>query len=152
MLLSAITASAGPGGRVLRAHYISGSGGRIVEDPMQRAVRVPLVLMLSLSVVAAGSSRQDKPPTPADQYQALRKEYDRMPSGGVPKTDPELLKFVGSIYKHHFAVAPKFLELAEKYPNDPIALDALTQAVWQVNTTPWPVEMVGEDTARAKAF
>jgi thiol-disulfide isomerase/thioredoxin len=108
--------------------------------------------MLSLSVVAAGGSGQDKPPTPAEQYQALRKEYDRMPSGRVPKTDPELLKFVGSIYKHHFAVAPKFLELAEKYPNDPIALDALTQAVWQVNTTPWPVEMVGEDTARAKTF
>jgi thiol-disulfide isomerase/thioredoxin len=108
--------------------------------------------MLSLSVVAAGGRGQDKPPTPAEQYQALRKEYDRMPSGGVPKTDPELLKFVGGIYKHHFAVAPKFLKLAEKYPNDPIALDALTQAVWQVNTTPWPVEMVGEDTARAKAF
>src|SRR5262245_19585424 len=108
--------------------------------------------MLSLSVAAAGGSGQDKPPTPAEQYQALRKEYDRMPSGGVPKTDPELLKFVGGIYKHHFAVAPKFLELAEKYPDDPIALDALTQAVWQVNTTPWPVEMVGEDTAREKAF
>src|SRR5215510_16033732 len=108
--------------------------------------------MLSLSVVAPGGSGQDKPATPAEQYQALRKEYDRMPSGGVPKTDLELLKFVGGIYKHHFAIAPKFLELAEKYPNDPIALDALTQAVWQVNTTPWPVEMVGEDTARPRAF
>ena len=118
---------------------------------MQRTVRSTLVLVLSLSVVAAVGG-QDKPPTPAEQYQALRKEYDRMPSGGVPKTDPELLKFVGSVYKHHFAVAPKFVELAEKYPNDPIALDALTQAVWQVNTTPWPVEMVGEDTARARAF
>src|SRR5262245_16043808 len=107
--------------------------------------------MLSLPVVAAGGSSQDKPPTPAEQYQALRKEYDRMPSG-VPKTDTELLKFVGGVYKHHFAVAPKFVELAEKYPNDPIALDALTQAVWQVNTTPWPVELVGEDTARARAF
>jgi hypothetical protein len=111
-----------------------------------------LVLMLDLSVGAAGGNGQDKPATPVEQYRALRKEYDRMPSGGVPKTDPELLKFVGSIYKHHFAVAPKFLALAEKYPNDPIALDALTQAVWQVNTTPWPVEMVGEDSARAKAF
>src|SRR5262245_28632492 len=108
--------------------------------------------MLSLSVVAARGSDQDKPPTPAEQYQALRNEYDRMPCGGVPKTDPELLKFVGGIYKHHFAVAPKFLELAEKYPNDPIALGALTQAVWQVNTTPWPFEMVGEDTSRANVF
>lgn len=118
---------------------------------MQRVFRGALVLVVSLSIVAAGGG-QDKPPTPTEQYQALRKEYDRGPSGGVPKTDPELLKFVGSGYKHRFVVAPKFLELAEKYPNDPIALDALTQAVWQVNTTPWPVEMVGEDTARAKAF
>jgi hypothetical protein len=28
----------------------------------------------------------------------------------------------------------------------------LIRAVWQVNTTPWPVELVGEDTARARAF
>ena len=105
--------------------------------------------MLSLSAVAVGGSGQDKPPTPAEQYQALRKEYDRAP-GSFPQTDAERQKFVGNIYKHHFEVAPKFLELAEKYPNDPIALDALTQAVWQVNTTPWPVELVGEDTARAK--
>jgi thiol-disulfide isomerase/thioredoxin len=62
------------------------------------------------------------------------------------------LKYIGDSYKQRFTVAPKFLELAEKYPNDPIALDALTQAVWQVNTTPWPVEIVGEETARAKAF
>src|SRR5262249_51241875 len=44
------------------------------------------------------------------------------------------------------------LELAEKYPTDPVALDALIQAVWQVNNTPWPVEVVGEDAARPKAF
>src|SRR4029079_5005211 len=37
-------------------------------------------------------------------------------------------------------------------PADPIALDALIQAVWQVNSTPWPVEIVGEDTARPRAF
>src|SRR5262249_31443832 len=55
-------------------------------------------------------------------------------------------------YKHRHALAAKFLDLAEKHPNDPIALDALTKAVWQVNTTPWPVEVVGEDTARARAF
>jgi hypothetical protein len=49
-------------------------------------------------------------------------------------------------------MAVKFLALAEKHPNDPVALEALTQAVWQVNTTPWPVEMIGEDPARPKAF
>src|SRR5262249_49186838 len=70
----------------------------------------------------------------------------------VPLNDEERLKFIGRVYKHHYAVALKLLALAEKYPNDPIALDALTLAVWQVNTTPWPVELAGEDTARARAF
>jgi hypothetical protein len=110
-----------------------------------------LVLMPNLSVVAVGSG-QEKPATPAEQYQALRKEYDRAASSGVPLTDAERLKFVGRAYRHRHELAAKFLALAEKYPNDPIALDALVQAVWQVNNTPWPVELVGEDTARARAF
>ena len=67
-------------------------------------------------------------------------------------SDEERLKFIGDTFQHHYEVAPKFVELAEKYPNDPIALDALIHAVWQVNTTPWPVEMVGQDAARARAF
>jgi hypothetical protein len=28
----------------------------------------------------------------------------------------------------------------------------LIQAVWQVNTTPWPVEVVGQDCAGSRAF
>jgi hypothetical protein len=119
---------------------------------MQRIVDRILVLVLHLSVAAGGGNAQDKPATPAEQYKTLRKEYDRTPGSGVPLNDAERLKFVGRAYKHHYVVAQKFLELAEKHPNDPIALDALMQAVWQVNTTPWPVELVGEDTARAKAF
>jgi len=119
---------------------------------MQRIAWGILVLMLNLSVVTAEGNGQEKPATPAEQYQTLRKEYDRAASSGVPLTDAERLKFVGRAYKHRYALAQKFLELAEKHPNDPIALDALMQAVWQVNGTPWPVELVGEDTARAKAF
>jgi hypothetical protein len=119
---------------------------------MQRIAWRILVLTLNLSVVVAEGNGQDKPATPAEQYQALRKEYDRASGSGVPLTDAERLKFVGRVYKHRDTLAQKFLELAEKHPNDPIALDALMQAVWQVNTTPWPVELVGEDTARARAF
>jgi hypothetical protein len=92
------------------------------------------------------------PATPAEQYKALRKEYDIATGSGVPLTDAERLKFIGRVYKHHFAVAAKFVDLAEKHPKDPVALDCLMQAVWQVNTTPWPVELVGEDAARARAF
>ena len=109
-----------------------------------------LILMLPLAAAAVALG-QDKPATPAEQYQALRKEYDKAP-GPFPKNDEERLKYVGAIYKHHFVVARKFLALAEMYPDDPIAFDALQQAVWQVNNTPWPVEMVGEDAARPRAF
>jgi hypothetical protein len=108
-------------------------------------------VLIALSV-SAGATGQDRPATPAEQYQALRQQYDRASSNGVPLTDAERLKFVGRSYQHRFALAVKFLELAEKYPKDPIALDALMYAAWQVNGTPWPVGIVGEDRARAKAF
>jgi outer membrane protein assembly factor BamB len=109
------------------------------------------LICASLAVVATEGNGQANPPTPAEQFRALRKEYDRASSSGVPLTDAERLKFVGRVYKHRNMLAQKFLELAQKYPTDPVALDALMQAVWQVNTT-WPVELVGEDTARARAF
>jgi hypothetical protein len=119
---------------------------------MQRLTWGILLLILNLSVTTAAVNAQDKPPIPAEQFKALRKEYDTASSSGVPLTDVERLKFIGQVYKHRNALAVKFLELAEKYPNDPVALDALMQAVWQVNGTPWPVELVGEDPARGKAF
>jgi hypothetical protein len=108
--------------------------------------------MLSLAVAAAEADGQDKSPTPAEQYKTLREEYDKASSSGVPLTDEERLKFIGLVYQRRNALALKFLGLAEKYPDDPIALDALMQAVWQVNSTPWPVELVGEDAARGRAF
>jgi hypothetical protein len=119
---------------------------------MRQMTETLLVLVLSLSVVAAVGKSQDNPPTPAEQFKALRQQYDRASSSGVPLSDAERQKFVGQVYKHRNALAQKFVELAEKHPTDPVALDALIQAVWQVNTNPWPVELVGEDTARAKAF
>jgi hypothetical protein len=118
---------------------------------MRRIVGGALVLVLGLSLAAAGGESQDKPATPAEQYQALLKEYQDASSGGAP-SDEERMKLIGRVYKRRNELALKFLELAEKNPEDPVALDALTQAVWQVNTTPWPVELVGEDAARARAF
>jgi hypothetical protein len=119
---------------------------------MQRILGGILVLMLTARAVAAVGDGQDKPATPAEQYKSLLKEYDLVSSSGVPLTDAERLKFIGQVYKHRNALALKFLELAKKNPDDPIALDAVIRAVWQVNTTPWPVELVGDDTARGKAF
>jgi hypothetical protein len=119
---------------------------------MRRIAWANLVLIGTLVAVASEGNGQDRPATPAEQYRTLRKEYEIATGSGVPLSDAERLKFVSRVYKHHYAVAAKLLKLAEKYPEDPVALDCLIQAVWQVNGTPWPVELVGEDVARAKAF
>jgi hypothetical protein len=119
---------------------------------MQRIAWGILILMLNLSVAVAEGNGPDKPATPAEQYKTLRTAYDKASGSSVPLTDAERLKFVGRVYRQRNALAQKFLELAEKHHNDPIALDSLMQAVWQVNTTPWPVELVGEDATRARAF
>jgi hypothetical protein len=43
---------------------------------VRQVFRIPLVLLVTLSLVAAGDG-QDKSPTPAEQFKALLKEYDR---------------------------------------------------------------------------
>jgi hypothetical protein len=118
---------------------------------MDRIVGGILILVLCLSVVAAEDQGQERPSTPAEQYKALLKEYQDASSGGV-LSDEERMKFVGRVVKLRNKLTLKFVELAEKYPKDPTVVDALIQAVWQVNTTPWPVELVGKDDAWIRAF
>src|ERR1043166_8584268 len=117
--------------------------------------------MARLSIIAFGLAilatctglAQDKTPTPAEQYNALLKELQKASSPSSPiNTDEDRTKFVGKVYKLRNDYAVKFLALAEKYPNDTIAIESLMQATWGVNTTPWPVEMVGEECAGKKAF
>jgi hypothetical protein len=109
-------------------------------------------LVLGLSVAAAAQAALEQPATAAAQYQALLQEFQRASSSGAPLTDEERMKFVGRAYKHRNELARRLVALAEKYPADTIALDALLQALWQVNGTPWPVELVGEDDACPRAF
>src|SRR5262249_25637277 len=82
---------------------------------------------------------------------AYQKFVGSAPDGGT-LSDESRLAFVGRAYGIKYEQAPKLVALAEKYSHDPIALDALLEAVWQVNGTPWPIEMVGRDEARPKAF
>ena len=109
------------------------------------------ILMLGL-IVAAADETPSAQGTPAEQYQALLKEYQTASSSGTVLTDEQRMQFVGRVYKRRNALALKFIDLAEKHPNDPVALDALMQAALQVNGTPWPVELVGKDDASAKAL
>jgi hypothetical protein len=124
---------------------------------------VGTLLALGMGMPLAAAHAQTTPATPAEQYRAILKEsqalYDAAQKqfaasalkGGTP-SDERLTAFVGRAYGIKYEQAPKLVALAEKYPNDPIALDALIEAVWQVNTVPYPVAMVGRDEARPRAF
>jgi hypothetical protein len=125
---------------------------------MNRTVRTLLALGLAVPLAAAHAQT-----TPDEQYRAILKESQALsdaahkqfvasaPKGGTP-SDEQRTVFVGRAYAIQYEQAPKLVALAETYPNDPIALDALTKAVWQVNGVPYPVEMVGRDDARPNAF
>src|SRR5262249_32043740 len=115
------------------------------------------------SSVAAEVRAQERQATPAEQYKAILKETQDLQDAnykefvahatkGRQPSDEARMKLVGRAYGIKYEQAPKLVALAEKYPNDSIARAALTEAVWQVNGTPWPVEMVGRDGARPRAF
>ena len=117
---------------------------------MRAVGRILAFLTLALAVEARG---QDKKSTPAAvEFKALLKEYQLASSSGKVLTDAERLEFLGRVYKHRDKLAAKFVELAEKNPKDPVAVDALLQAIWLVNNTPWPVEIVGNDERWLRAF
>jgi hypothetical protein len=93
---------------------------------------VVAVLVLSLSLPIAVDAGQVNPGTPKQQYSAIFKEYSPV-SGGLrnAKTDLERKAAVERLA----AFSSKFLDLAAKYPHDPIALTALRQAVQAVGFT-----------------
>jgi hypothetical protein len=100
---------------------------------------------------AAGARGQTPPPDPEQRFEELMAECDAVSNPGV-LTPAEREQFIGRVYRKHYEVALRFVELAEQHPRDPIAVRALIQAAWQVNGTPWPVELVGEDTASGRAL
>jgi hypothetical protein len=105
-----------------------------IEDTKGCSVRVKRLVQylgFSLAIVAAGvrtSAAQEKPPTVAEQYQALLKEFQGASYAYFQATnDAERQAIVARADKATTAC----LELIEKNPGDPIAVDALTQIITQ---------------------
>ena len=94
---------------------------------MHRIVGGILILVLTLSVAAAQDKGGGKSDTPAEQYQALLKDFNEAARVAYleAKSDDERNEAIARIDK----LAPRFLELAATNPMDPIALDALVQVV-----------------------
>jgi len=92
-----------------------------------------------------------KSPTPAQQYQALLKEYQAamkafQEASQNAKTPEEQQKAFQEKYPKKSALAPKFIELAEKNSKDPVALEAL---LWVVTDNFGPPD---NSSASAKAI
>jgi AhpC/TSA family len=121
------------------------------QQAMNVVMKTIFAIVLGMSALAAKDDGPVVVPTPQEQYTTLLKEFEKASSGGA-LNDDERLKFIGRVFRLRSALARKLVALAEKYPDDPIAVDALIQAVSQVNTTPWPAELVGQDPARPRAF
>ena len=111
-----------------------------------------VVLVLGLSVGGADDKGQSKPATPAERYQALAKEFNDAANEFYlkAKTDEERNEPLARLDK----LSPRCLELAESYPADPIALDALvqvvTQELWLENNTSHAGR--GQDSLEGKAI
>lgn len=110
---------------------------------------LPLLIALAASPIPAAG--QDNAPTPAEQYQALAKEFNA--DGFALRqatTDEERLKIAERVNERTL----KLLALAEKNPKDPVALDALVQVIiqeiWLENNTPHPG--FGKNSPQAKAI
>jgi hypothetical protein len=111
---------------------------------MNRIVGGFFVLVLGSSVVAAKAEGQA---TPAEQYKALLREHeDALHAFAIGKTDEERNKAVARADR----LPLLFLELAEKNPKDPIAVDALGEVVWMENTVFHPAK--GRDGPGARAL
>lgn len=107
-----------------------------------------MVLVLALSVAAGKHEHQDKPATPAARFKALLKEYqDAAEAFSIASAAAKTAEERNKIVRPWDKFVPAFLSLAEKYPRDPVAVDAL---VWVVDNTSDGTD--GKDDARAKAI
>src|SRR5947209_3963941 len=90
--------------------------------------------LLLAAVLARADDPPKTPPTPAQQFEALNKEYQEaqtayQKASQAAKTDDERRKAFEEKYPKPAAFSGRFLELAEKNPKDPVAVDAL---VWVI--------------------
>ena len=86
-----------------------------------------LLLLLATPAIHAADDPKDKPATPAEQYESLDREFREAAHEYYVEatTDADRVEPLARIIK----LSPRCLELAERYPKDPVALDALVQVV-----------------------
>jgi len=99
---------------------------------MKFVVTTTLALALAMILPGAAIAGLVDVKTPAQQYSVIFKQYSPV-SGGLRGATTDLER--KAAVEEMAPFASKFVDLAEKYPNDPIALKALQQACQVVGST-----------------
>src|SRR5579883_3273241 len=113
--------------------------------------------LLALLPALRASDKTDTP-TPEQQYQALLKEYNKAmeefrKAYSEAKTQEDRQKVFREKYPQPDKLAPRFLELAEKNPKAPAAVDALVWVVSPQNSVVTPRSAKNEpESPRTKAL
>src|SRR5262249_28353311 len=125
---------------------IATSAADLGDVSMLPILGVVLVLLLCFSATAVGEG-QHRLATPAEHYQSLLKEQNQLPDElAKAKTAEEREQL-----RERLSSLPlRFLELAEKYPNDSVAVELLTQVVALTHGSAFP--NIGKDTPGDKAL
>jgi hypothetical protein len=95
---------------------------------MKQVLGGVIVLLLACLAVQADDKPGDKPPSPKAQYDALEKALDETQDAHITalrKSPRDREKLKKEFAAKQEEVQARFVELAEKYPKDPVALDAL---------------------------
>jgi hypothetical protein len=108
---------------------------------------IPLLAFLGIAnAVRSTDPRAEAPDTLPQEYQRVLKESGQTsPSFRDAKTDEERRKAVETMDEF----ARRFVKLAEKYPNDPLTLEVLTQAVRVMNAVDSAIQMSSETNKTA---
>jgi hypothetical protein len=117
------------------------------ERFMSRTFTGVLALLLVMPALAAQDDtkkkpREDQPQPPEEQYKALQKEYqtaqqEYSKAMRAAQTNEERQKVFADKYPKPQAFAARFLELAQKNPKSPVAVDAL---IWVSTNAGYTVE------------
>lgn len=103
-----------------------------------QAIMVPVLALAGLAATALAAD-PDTPVGPGNQYQTLLRGFNETARALYEATTDEERNTVAVRMEN---LTPRFLELAERNPNDPIAIDSLVQVVlqeiWLENNTSRP--------------
>jgi thiol-disulfide isomerase/thioredoxin len=116
--------------------------------------RIRIVLAAALAATSGLGPGPVRAAGLAGQVKALAKEYARKSkelreASRQAKTDEETGRLLAELFRTQARYAKRFFDLAEDYPDDPAAAEALS---WVVALTPGAVAQKGSDAQKALAL